>query len=90
MITTDQNQNVGSMLGQAGLNFLGNLINAKQQGVKLPKVFDTVATVAMQGENKAMQIAKQEAKKQAITKGAWVLVAVLLVIIGILIYKKNN
>lgn len=90
MIQSESNANVGQMLSQAGLNFLGTLINAKEKGQKLPKVFDIAATIAMKGENKAIEIAQKEAKKEMLTTGAWVLVAILIAIVIYLLAKRNS
>lgn len=81
-------QTVGGMLGTAGLTFLSNLVNAKKQGAELPKFLDKIATVAIGGEQKAVEIAKKEVQKETTNKMGWIIAAVLLVVIVALFIRK--
>lgn len=81
--------NVKGMLGDAAMSFLSNLINAKKQGEQLPKALDKVASIAIQGESKAIQIAKQEAKEQTMKQMSWIIVGVLTIVVIVLLVKRN-
>jgi hypothetical protein len=78
-----------SMLGDTALTFLSNLIQAKKDGAPLPKSLDKVASIAIQGQGKAIEIAKNEAKEQSIKQMSWIIVGVLTVIIVVLLIKEN-
>lgn len=82
--------NVKGMLGNAAMGFLSNVINAKKQGAQLPKSLDKLASIAIQGESKAIQIAKEEAKEQTIKKMSWIIVGVLVVVVVVLLVKRNS
>lgn len=84
----EQKQTVGQMAASAALGFLGNLINAKQQGQELPPVLDKVATIAISGQDKAIEIAQKEAKEHAINQMAWIIAGVLAVVLIIVLLKK--
>lgn len=81
--------NIKGMLGDAAIGFLSNLINAKKQGEQLPKALDKVASIAIQGESKAIQIAKQEAKEQTMKQISWIIVGVLTIVVIVLLVKRN-
>ena len=82
--------NIKGMVGDAALGFLASLIQAKQNGEKLPKSLDAVASVAIQGETKAIEIAKKEVKEQTIKQMSWIIVGVLTVVVIVLLIKRNS
>ena len=85
-----QKSNVlGSALGNAAFNFLTDIVDAKRNGEELPKALDKIATLAIKGQSKAIDLAKVTAKEKAKEFIPWYIVGglVLLVII-LLIYKR--
>lgn len=89
-MTTTQNANIKGMLGDAAMSFLSNLINAKKAGEQLPGALDKVASIAIQGESKAIEIAKQEAKEQTIKQMSWIIAGILTVVVIVLLVKRNS
>lgn len=77
------------LLSTAGLTFLSNLINAKKEGQELPKALDAVATIAVNGENAAVEIAKKEAREQTMKQMAWIIAGILAVIVVVLLIKRK-
>ena len=86
---TTQKTNVGQLAGDAALGFLGSIIAAKKEGQELPKALDAVATIAIQGENKAIEIVKEEAKEQTMKRLSWIIVAILTTIIIVMVVKNK-
>lgn len=82
--------NIKGMLGDAALGFLANLIEAKRSGEQLPKSLDTVASIAIQGESKAIEIAKKEAKEQTMKQMSWIIVGILTIVVIVLLVKRNS
>jgi hypothetical protein len=86
----DENAKVGSMLGTAGMAFLSQIVDAKNSGQKLPKFLDKVAGLVTGGQQKAVQIAKEEVKKEATNKMGWIIAAVLVLVIIFLIVRLKK
>ena len=82
-------QTVGGMLGTAGLTFLSNLVNAKKEGAELPKFLDKIATVAIGGEQKAVEIAKKEVQKETTNKMGWIIAGILVIVIIVLFVRSK-
>lgn len=82
-------QVLGSALGNAAYNFLSDIVTAKKNGEELPKALDKIATLAIKGQAKAVDMAKEAAKEKAKEFIPWYIVAgLVLLIILILIYKR--
>lgn len=76
------------LLKDSALNFLGGIVQAKQNGEKLPKALDTIAGLAISGQGAALTLAENEIKKQSMEKMSWLIVGILtIVIIGLLANK---
>lgn len=85
----EERTSAGEILKDTGLNLLGNLIAAKEEGKELPGFLDKIATILTSSQKQAEQIVKKEAQKEATNKMGWIIAVVLLIIIiGILIANK--
>lgn len=80
---------LGNLLGTAGIKFLSDLVNAKKSGAELPSALDKVATIAIQGESKAIDLAKSEAKKEATNKAGWIVASILIIILLFMLVKNS-
>lgn len=92
MQTTNYNagQDLKGILTDAGMTFLSNLVNAKKQGQELPKALDAVASIAVDGQQAAIEIAKKEAREQTMKQISWIIAGVLAAaVLYLLITRKK-
>lgn len=83
-------QDLKGILTDAGMTFLSNLVNAKKQGQELPKALDAVASIAVDGQQAAIEIAKKEAREQTMKQISWIIAGVLaIVVVYLLITRKK-
>lgn len=81
---------IGSIAGNTAVGFITQLVNAKENGEKLPMFFDKLATLAIQGKGKAKDLALEQAKEQSKKQLSWILVGVLSIVLIIVIVKMRK
>ena len=69
------------ILTQQATNLVGNLIDAKRRGESLPPLYDKIATLGINGQTAALELAKKETQKKTITYAGYVIAIILLFII---------
>ncbi len=79
---------IGELLKQSGVNFLGGIIQAKQDGEPLPKSLDVIASLALQGKQEAITLAENEVKKQVEIKLGWAIALILFIVIVYLVLNQ--
>ena len=55
---------VGKLLSGAGLKFLGDLVNAKEQGVGMPPILDKIATLGSKAKAEGVAMGKKLSKSK--------------------------
>ena len=78
----------GQLLKDSALGFLGGIIQAKQDGEQLPKALDTIAGLAIAGQDQALILAENEVKNRFNQNIPWILVVVLVIIISIILMRQ--
>ncbi len=88
-VITQQKANLNNIFGTAIFGIVDDLVTAKESGQKLPAVLDKIAGVASDAKNSGIDMAKEEAKNQAMKYVPWALAGVLFIFIIILIIKRK-
>lgn len=80
---------VKKIFGTALFGVVTDLVEAKEQGVKLPPLLDKVADIALDAKKSGVDMAKAEAEERAIKIVPWAVAGVLFTILAIVIIKKG-
>lgn len=81
--------NLNSIFGSAIFGVVDDLITAKENGQQLPGILDKIAGVASDAKQQGIDIAKEEAKNQAMKYIPHVIAGVMVIIVIILLVKKK-
>lgn len=69
------------ILTNQAYTLVGNLIDAKRRGEQLPPLYDKIATLGINGQSAALELAKRETQKKTITYAGYAIAVILLIVI---------
>ena len=81
--------NLNTIFGSALFGIVDDLVTAKENGQQLPGLLDKIAGVASDAKKQGIDIAKEEAKNQAMKYVPHAIAGVLLIIVIVLIVKRK-
>ena len=79
---------LGDIFAKQGAVLIDQVVTAKNEGQKLPKSLDLIATLAVRGQKQAVILAENKVKEETVKNMSWIIVAVLSVIVLGLMFKK--
>lgn len=89
-VVKEPKANLTSIFGSALFGVASDLADAKESGQQLPGLLDKIATVSLDARNQGIDLAKEEAKSQAIKYAPFAVAGVLLIIVIILVIKISK